>query len=53
MSIDFLVSMGISLVLTAIKAAVKNPDKVKLEKAAFLKVYTAIKTLYADDPDFQ
>ena len=50
---DFFVSMGVSLVLAALKEFVKNPAKKVEMKKAMLKVYNGIKATYADDPDFQ
>ena len=46
---DFLVSMGINLVLSAIKDAVKNPKKAEGLKRAFLKVRDAINLLYPNE----
>ncbi len=50
---DFWINWGISTVMTAIQMAVKNPQKKDALKRAMLKVYTAIKALYAGDRDFQ
>lgn len=43
---DFIISLGINLVLSAIKEAVKNPKKAESLKKAFLKVRDAINALY-------
>ena len=50
---DMLLNMGISFVLTAIKESVKNPEKKENLKKVFLKIYNAIGSLYAGDPDFE
>lgn len=52
MNNDFLISMGISLVLQALKSSVKNEKSKAKLKAAMLKVFNAIKSLYGDDSDF-
>jgi phage tail sheath gpL-like len=49
---EFLIGMGISLVLTALRGGVTNPELKAQIKSAILKVYKAIKVTYADDPDF-
>ena len=46
---DLLITMGISVILTAIK----NPAKKEALKKALLKVRNAINAAYATDPDFQ
>ena len=43
---DFWVSMGINIVLTAIKQSVKSPKMKKSLKAALLKVRDQINLLY-------
>ena len=50
---DFLLNMGITTVLTAIKQSVKNPEKKATLKKAMLKIRNSINALYADDPDFE
>lgn len=45
---DVLISMGINLVLSAIKEAVKNPKKAENLKKALLKVRDSINILYPD-----
>ncbi len=49
---DILISMGLSTLLTFLKnlKGVKNRAK---WRAALLKLYRAIGSAYADDPDFQ
>lgn len=47
------ISMAISLVLLAIKDSVKNPARKADLRKAFLKIYNAIKDLYAGDPEFK
>jgi hypothetical protein len=50
---DFWVGMALSVIFSVLKQSVKNPASKAAMKAAFLKLYTQIKALYADDPDFQ
>lgn len=45
---DFLIDIGVSAIISSIK----NPKNRAKLKAVMLKVYTKIKTAYADDPDF-
>jgi len=45
---DFCISMAISIILTAIKQAVKNPEKAEELKRAFLKVRDQIDLLYPE-----
>jgi len=45
---DFYISMAISVILTAIKQAVKNPDKAEELKRALLKVRDQIDLLYPE-----
>ena len=45
---DILISVGITAILTAIK----NPDKKATLRRAMLKVFRAIRTAYAGDEDF-
>lgn len=45
---DYLISVGVTILLTAIK----NPAKKATIKKIALKVYNAIKAAYAGDPDF-
>lgn len=49
---EFLLQMGITTVLTALKQSFKNPAKKEQLKRAFLKIRNSINALYADDPDF-
>ena len=46
---DFFFSMAVSVVLTAIKQAVKNPEKAEELKRALLKVRDQIEALYPED----
>lgn len=46
---DFILSMAISVILAAIKQAVKNPEKAEELKRAFLKVRDQINILYPDE----
>lgn len=50
---EFLIGMGVSLILTAVKGSVKNAKAKASMKAAMLKVFLAIKALYAGDEDFE
>ena len=50
---DFLINMGITIVLTAVKNTFKSSSAKAKYKAAMLKVYNAIKVSFAGDPDFQ
>jgi hypothetical protein len=50
---EMLISMGISIVLTAIKESFKSPTAKSKLKAALLKVRNQINSLYAGDTDFQ
>lgn len=45
---DYLISMGVTVLLLAIK----GPKKKKQIRAIALKVYKSIKEAYAGDPDF-
>lgn len=49
---DYLESLAINGVLTAIKLSVKNPETKARLRAAFLKIYVNIETLFLDDPTF-
>lgn len=46
---DYLVSMGINIVLTAIALAIKNPAKAGSLKKALLKIRNQINLLYPED----
>ena len=46
---DILISMGITVIL----AAIKNPNKKASLRAAMLKVFRAIQSAYHQDEDFQ
>lgn len=50
---NMFISMGISILLTALKDSVKNPKKKEELKRAMLKVRNAINALYAGDEDFE
>jgi hypothetical protein len=43
--------IGVSVLLSTLKSLKGEKKKAQLKKV-FLKVYTAIKMAYADDPDF-
>lgn len=46
---DVLFDLGISFVLSAIRAAIKNPERKEVYRKALLKVRNAIDALYIDD----
>lgn len=46
---DFFLSMAISVILTSIKQAVKNPEKAEEIKRAMLKVRDQISLLYPEE----
>jgi ABC-type uncharacterized transport system permease subunit len=50
---DYLISMALAILFSVLKQSVKNAQSKANMKAAFLKLFNAIKALYADDPDFQ
>jgi len=43
---DFWFDLGISVILTAIRAALKNPEKAEMYKRALMKVRSQIDLLY-------
>jgi len=49
---SFLVDFAISVILTTVRAVVKNPGKKAAMKKVFLKVVNSIRAAYQDDPDF-
>lgn len=53
MNNEFLINMGINIVLTLLGSSIKNPKSKEQYKKAMLKVYNGIKTAFAGDPDFQ
>lgn len=46
---DVFLSMGIAVILEALKAAVKNPEKAKQLRKAMLKIRTQIDLVYGED----
>ncbi len=50
---SILFDMGVSFVLTAIKAAFKSEEKKAELKKVFLKIRNQINALYFGDPDFE
>jgi len=46
---DFFISMGINIVLTAVKQAIKNPELSAKLKKALLKVRDQINILYPEE----
>ena len=46
---DIWFDLGISFVLSAIKAAIKNPERKEAYRKALLKVRNAIDALYVDE----
>ena len=49
---DFWVELGLSVVFSALKQAVKKPDKKAALKRAMLKLRNTINAAYAGDADF-
>ena len=49
---NFWVPMALSIVFEVLKQSVKNPESKAKMRSAFLKLFIAIKTLYADDAEF-
>jgi len=47
-----LFDLGISFVFTALREAVKNPQKKADLKKLMLKIKTQIELIWGDDPDF-
>ncbi len=45
--------MYIQMAFTLVLSAIKNPAKKAKFRAVILKAFNAIKTAYADDPDFK
>lgn len=45
--------LGVSAIFTALKAAIKNPQKKADLKAVLLKIRNKINEAYAGDPDFE
>ena len=50
---EYLVPMALSVLFSVLKVSVKNPESKKNMRSAFLKLYNAIKALYADDEEFK
>ena len=50
---DYLINLGLNVLFTALGTTIKNPASKAKYKAAILKLYRAIKTAFAGDPDFQ
>lgn len=46
---DFLISMAISVILTTLKEAIKNPEKKAALKRAMLKIRDNINVVYPED----
>jgi hypothetical protein len=49
---DYWIDMALAVLFSALKSAVKNTQSKVNMKKAFLKLYMAIKNLYAGDEDF-
>lgn len=49
---DFIISMGINVVLTLLGQVIKNPKSKDNYRRAMLKIHNAIKTAFTGDPDF-
>lgn len=50
---DYFFNLGISIILTELKTALKDPVHARRLKSVMLKIYNSIKSVYADDADFQ
>ncbi|MFN0108518.1 MAG: hypothetical protein ACKVZH_06655 [Blastocatellia bacterium] len=50
---SILFDIGISAVFTALREAIKNPDKKAKLKRVMLKIKKQIEIVFGDDPDFQ
>lgn len=50
---NVLFDLGISVIFTALREAVKNPDKKAKLKKVMLKIKTQIEIVFSDDPDFK
>ena len=50
---EWLIPMALSIVFQILKDSVKNPASKAKMRAAFLKLFNAIKSLYSGDPDFE
>lgn len=50
---DFLINMGINVVLTLLGQVIKNPASKESYRRAMLKIHNAIKLAFTGDPDFQ
>lgn len=46
---DYFLDMAIAIVLSALKTAIKNPDKAETLKKAMLKIRTQIDLVYGQD----
>lgn len=49
---SILFDLGISFVFTALREAIKNPDKKAKLKKVMLKIKNQIEVVFSDDPDF-
>jgi hypothetical protein len=52
MQIDYFIAMALSLLFELLKSVVKNPQSKANMKKALLKLFIAIRSAYANDPDF-
>ena len=49
---EFLINMGINVVLTLLSGSIKNPQSIARYRKAMLKVFNSIKLAFPNDPDF-
>ena len=49
---EFLINMGINVVLTLLSNSIKNPNAKAQYRKAMLKIYNSTKLAFAGDPDF-
>lgn len=49
---DFLLDLGVSAILTALRSAFKNPQKRNQLKKVMLKIYTQIGLVFSGDSEF-
>ena len=50
---DYFFNLGISIVLTELKAALKDKNHAAALKSVMLKIYQNISNVYNGDPDFK
>lgn len=50
---NYMESLAINAILTALRLSVKNPEKAAHLRQSMLEIYVGIRTVYADDPSFR